>query len=60
MKKITKYINKKPIWIPEKETYALNFRGKMGYPSVKNMIIINEADHSEEALLLAKIGDNEF
>jgi hypothetical protein len=38
----------------------MNFRGKLKYASVKNMIIVNADDRAEEGLLLAKRGDNEF
>ena len=41
LKKITKYVNKQPVWLPHKQLYALDFRGKAQYSSVKNMIIVN-------------------
>ena len=42
LKKVMKFVNKQPVWIPSKELYVLNFRGKVKYSSVKNMIIVNE------------------
>lgn len=41
LKKIVKFINKKPVYREDKDVYTINLRGKARYASVKNMVIVN-------------------
>ena len=54
--------NRAPRWNSTLKVYALNFRGRVDKPSVKNFILedLTLGDNTREALLFGRVGDDTF
>ena len=59
-KRILKLVNKKPKWNQKKNTWQMDFHGKMNISSVKNMILVDSENEKKECLLVAKTHDDTF
>lgn len=55
--KIFKLVNRQPQWNEKLSCFVLDFKGRSKLASVKNMILVNEADN-KESLVFCKTEEN--
>ena len=59
-RKIIKLVTKEPRYNKKHDCFIMSFKGKSKYPSIKNMVLIEERNPEDYILMFCKTEKHEF